>query len=539
MNLIGGPTYDPSKGPGNFIAGSAVPGGVVILHNMSPYDLKIVFGGDPTRNSIIHAWQPRKYDFCGILTTTIAYSVYYTPPAQVISAAPSSYLYGESFAPGEPIPESLPNYDRVSNIGNNVQVNSATNTLEQDVVSPFILSDMTPTKDSIVQNQLNIRSGISFNRQTDGSILRISISANSFKTSSPSSTYYLDLNPDGSTSWSTSHSNQPSYLTIATVTTDASGNISTVADTRPVSTTIFPGMSNIAGVQYINMYNLHVFKNIQADNLISVQGTFQITSNVGGEGYQQYIGRSYADLYFVPTSNDRPTTLVFWANPTVSAPITPVPVLTVGAIPQGSAAHIDTSGVVHANAPMYLLSGHQETGTCGGIYTAAGAGTYNGWVVNFKTIMTNNPTSISISNITVSNVAGVSFDYYSTVGFSIIVNSTAAGFTKYYVNYTTVGNCLLAVDSVARTVDHHCEQCGHVSTATPMSNVSIIDDGVMFGMHYVCPSCGVAEHFNPRLTPADELDTTPQGSGQYSSTRGEQSKLIRQLQSALGMVLTS
>lgn len=123
MQIIGGPgsnstNADPSQGPGSFPTGVAARGGVVILHNLSPYELQIVFNNDQTRTAIMFAWQQRKFDFCGRQTDTISYQVLFQQ--QDTTSAPSSVIFGEAFTPGEPVPESLPNYDRLSNVGNTV-----------------------------------------------------------------------------------------------------------------------------------------------------------------------------------------------------------------------------------------------------------------------------------------------------------------------------------------------------------------------------------------------------------------------------------
>jgi hypothetical protein len=86
---------------------------------------------------------------------------------------------------------------------------------------------------------------------TDGSvglIITAASTASQFLTATPSTTYFLDLNPDGTWSWGTSHSAVTHHLTIASVTTDGSGNISTVTDARTVDTTVLSGMGGNIGV---------------------------------------------------------------------------------------------------------------------------------------------------------------------------------------------------------------------------------------------------------------------------------------------------
>jgi hypothetical protein len=119
----------------------------------------------------------------------------------------------------------------------------ATTTLEQDLVAPFVLSGLVSSKDGSVLNQLDVTSGVAFLIQTDGTLARqaIASSAGPLTTSSLSTTYYLDLNPNGSYSFATSHSGTTNYITIAQVNTDGSGNITTVTDARPLGLQFFPG----------------------------------------------------------------------------------------------------------------------------------------------------------------------------------------------------------------------------------------------------------------------------------------------------------
>ena len=118
--------------------------------------------------------------------------------------------------------------------GNLVQTQAgiALNGLNGDFWSSFILSGCTPTKDGTVANQLDIASGIAYLRMTDNSVARCDVAATTFTTSTPSTTYYLDLNPDGSWSWGTTHSGVANHQLIAQCTTDGSGNISAVTDNR-------------------------------------------------------------------------------------------------------------------------------------------------------------------------------------------------------------------------------------------------------------------------------------------------------------------
>lgn len=132
MQIIGG--KDTRLGPDSFMTGIAVNGGVVILHNLSPYELRITLDDDPTREGLLFGWQPRKFDFCGRRTSKISYQ--YLNAGQSVSInSPSYTVWGEAYAPGESVPESMPNYDRLSNIGNQVSV-SSTPSIDNESLPP-------------------------------------------------------------------------------------------------------------------------------------------------------------------------------------------------------------------------------------------------------------------------------------------------------------------------------------------------------------------------------------------------------------------
>lgn len=95
----------------------------------------------------------------------------------------------------------------------------------------FVVSGLVASKNATVANQLDVTAGTAVLKQANGAYITRDIAASSF-TTSVASIYYLDLNPDGTYSWGTAPSTQANYLPIAEVTTDASGNISTVTDKR-------------------------------------------------------------------------------------------------------------------------------------------------------------------------------------------------------------------------------------------------------------------------------------------------------------------
>lgn len=203
------------------------------------------------------------------------------------------------------------------------------------------------------------------------------------------------------------------------------------------------------------------------------------------------------------------------------------------------ASWIDQNGVLHASAPVQLNTGQQETGFWGIEGIASGASQAWGCGVNFKTVLTNVPTSLSLTSVAQFNCGSPLIFQNSVYGIHLHVNSTAAGNFYWQGHYTTAGNCLLAVDPGAATFDHHCDnpKCGHVSRGVAFSALFIERATLGAALSYICPVCGTAECFTTNLTSADEDDTTPQGSGQYATTRGAQAALIRQLMTALGLAV--
>lgn len=125
------------------------------------------------------------------------------------------------------------------------QYTEATQSFGPDLFTAFVLTGMVVTADGSVLTQIDMTSGTAYVKQSaDNTLRRRAISSQNFSaTGHPSATMYLDLNPDGTFSWATTHSGTANYLTIATVTTDASAHISTVTDTRTLATSLLPSAS--------------------------------------------------------------------------------------------------------------------------------------------------------------------------------------------------------------------------------------------------------------------------------------------------------
>ncbi len=118
--------------------------------------------------------------------------------------------------------------------------------INEDVVgTAFVLDGYVASKDGTTANQLDVTTGVAYLIGADAhnDLVRVALAASTtgeFTTSAATTVYYLDLNPDGTWSFATSHSSEANYLPIAQVLTDGSGNISTVTDERATTIKLFP-----------------------------------------------------------------------------------------------------------------------------------------------------------------------------------------------------------------------------------------------------------------------------------------------------------
>ena len=235
--------------PGNLGAVSWVK-----MVNASPYLLSLnnLLGGqDYMQPGEANVWQVP-----GLTTAIQATPTLYGLSPSII---PSNVLVVTWYLEGEQPQGNYPvNFNSLNFLGNNVTTSVNTpNSLEQDVLTPFVLSGLTCTKDGSTANKLDMASGVALLRQSDQSLGRVAPAATSFTTVQVNSTYYLDLNPDGTLSWGLAHSNQSNYLSLAQVTTDASANIATVTDTRTTAATLLSTMAGLLTLPILNGYTTH------------------------------------------------------------------------------------------------------------------------------------------------------------------------------------------------------------------------------------------------------------------------------------------
>jgi hypothetical protein len=133
-----------------------------------------------------------------------------------------------------------------------------------------VFNGLVSTIDGSIANQLDVSAGVAFPKQTDNTLRRratIASTPGQFTTSTPSTTYYLDLNPDGTFSWGTSHSGVTNYLPICSATTNSGGNLLVVTDARTLTTQLFASVGVLAAL------NLAAGKILGVSNTASGGGT--------------------------------------------------------------------------------------------------------------------------------------------------------------------------------------------------------------------------------------------------------------------------
>jgi len=142
-------------------------------------------------------------------------------------------------------PEPNDTYNKATDDSNMDSVDLVLFSLGQAVQQMFgtttlLLSGGKATKDATTANQVDVTAADVYFASGQHKDFPASTAAQ-YTTSAVSSTYYLDYNPDGTTTWGTAHSVQSGYATICTVASDASGNIATITDTRPLITVLLGG----------------------------------------------------------------------------------------------------------------------------------------------------------------------------------------------------------------------------------------------------------------------------------------------------------
>lgn len=161
----------------------------------------------------------------------------YTPTAWVLSGAPAI------------------NAINLNNL--ETQYTESTNSFPLDLVTNFTYSGFGCVKDGSIATQLDVAAGVIYIGQTDGTKRKRQLGATNQSTvGHPSATLFLDINPDASWSFATTHSGVTNSMPICSVTTDGSANISTVTDARISVVNLFPsaiGAPQFGGVNLAKM----------------------------------------------------------------------------------------------------------------------------------------------------------------------------------------------------------------------------------------------------------------------------------------------
>jgi hypothetical protein len=110
-----------------------------------------------------------------------------------------------------------------------------------DVVGAGYVHSGCAASGTVGTTTVNIASGRAYTLMTDGTVGCIVVASSTQTTVTINTTYNLYLQPDGTFYWSTSNSPQSNSVYLATVATDGSGNISSIADKRPLLIQFLPG----------------------------------------------------------------------------------------------------------------------------------------------------------------------------------------------------------------------------------------------------------------------------------------------------------
>lgn len=261
---------------------------------------------------------------------------------------------------------------------------------------------------------------------------------------------------------------------------------------------------------------------------LTVQQVMAVNGYNFGAGNAWFMGSSSSTTYDLWTKQSGGVQQVFiFHNWDGAAGHTP---FGVGTGAQGTTpAWVDDGGTVHSSSPMFMRTGRQESGKVGVSGFSSGPSAI-GVGCNFKTTMTNTPSSVTLTADQSSGISnGPNVLDLGIQGFHLRMLGPVSGFVEWLGGYTTVGNCIRSVDAAAKTFAHHCDGCETVREAVPFSELELshpdphATGAGHYGVSYHCP-CGTTEAFNTGLSLADEL----------ADVTGH-STLVNQLLEAMGL----
>lgn len=134
--------------------------------------------------------------------------------------------------------------------------------------------------------------------------------------------------------------------------------------------------------------------------------------------------------------------------------------------------------------------------------------------IQFPGVLTQAPTSVTLTASSQSNITSVSASNLTQYGFQfnmVVTSSASPG--SWVGTYLTNGNCLLDVDAARGTFAHHCDGCGVVRRGLSLKRDLVVErnphhprghEPGMAALSYRCPLCGATESFSTNLGPEDE-----------------------------------
>lgn len=164
--------------------------------------------------------------------------------------------------------------------------------------------------------------------------------------------------------------------------------------------------------------------------------------------------------------------------------------------------------------------------------------------------MSNIPSSIALTGVTYFQGSSASATAITIDGFLFGWSPNATGGSAAAADWTTVGNCLRAVEPRARSrrgkrgaFTHHCDQCD-----TLAEGLSLVDDLAVvpsvfgmkvgyYGLGHECGTCGGSEWYATGLPPADEAGWDAPGVDGDWSHPAMRAHLVREAQRALDLPL--
>lgn len=171
-------------------------------------------------------------------------------------------------------------------------------------------------------------------------------------------------------------------------------------------------------------------------------------------------------------------------------------------------------------SPAVQPAGQTLKGAWSVLWGASPIGMAWGSAAAFASVLAAVPTSLTFTASTATNATGPVAANFSFWGCDVWVTATLATSGNWVGYYTTNGNCLRDVDTLAQTARHHCDACGFLSDPLPVALLITRDvSGPAVSYRATCTNCGAVECFNPALTVADEQDPDPQRAAQAQAIR--------------------